>query len=123
MRIHDCARNSLALRRSRQCPLDITFDLGRDFGVDAELASAPFVEVCSYLARWRTAELIVEAETNLHPLETPAPMLETLSLEREGVLPPYSCNLFRGEAPRLQSLELSRVSIPWRSGTLTGCRV
>lgn len=115
------ARNSLALQTSRQCPLDVAFDLQKNHKLNGQLVIASLREACAHLDRWRTAELKVDVDTTLWPLlERSAPVLESIILESGG-LPSrtVSVDLFRGHAPRLRSLDLSYVSIPWDSGILS----
>lgn len=115
------ARNSLALQTSRQCPLDVTFDLDKDYRVTSQLVLASLREACAHLDRWRTAELRVDVDTTLSALlERSAPALEEITLEPCGK-PDWAVyvDLFRGDAPRLRSLDLSYISIPWDSGILS----
>lgn len=79
-------------------------------------------ESCQQIARWQAVTLkAAPTKTFFENLQSPAPNIETADITLE---PPHPklLDLFRGEPTRLHSLRLSGLSIPWRTGMLSGLR-
>lgn len=108
--------NSLALTRSKECPLEVSFRLPHD----------SFEEVCQHYQRWRIAKLtVVDRIDDLEPLLEPAPVLEEIAISttfRKRGATWALLDLFKGEAPSLRRLSLEGMAVPWDTPLLTNLR-
>lgn len=128
-------RNILSLTRSRNHPLDVTFihsptirrsgSISYSFSQMTATEQESFQLACKQLERWRSADLSLRLEGPLLQLLTaPAPIVEDVKITANlHAAKEYFVDLFGGQADRLRSLELHRVTIPWTSGILSGLRV
>lgn len=118
-------QTAAALRKSGACPLDVFFEpqpLDRN---PRETMGGPFALACTQVHRWRSVRLQLKCADDLRQLERlPAPLLESIevtSFSGAEQLPPF--NIFSGYAPRLRSLRLTGISIPWQSTVLQSLQV
>lgn len=119
---HDTGiRNTLAISKSSNRPLDVVFQTNRIWSKEVEESLR---DACSTISRWRSAALLFWTDGDVVRLLTvPAPLIESVDLMIAGVVrEKYFIDLFGGQADRLQSLRLCRVSIPWDSAMLSNLR-
>lgn len=108
----------LSLQHSQQASLKVRFD-SMDFYHEDGLKN--FEEVCRHRSRWGSAQFPLRGEPSTWTwLANPAPLVEHISLLG---CPGADVDLFRGDAPRLRSVRLMKLSIPWSGSMLAGLTV
>lgn len=80
-----------------------------------------FREVCGHLSRWGSGHFPLVGEPSTWAwVVNPAPlMVHVTIMGRRGAI----VDLFRGQAPRLKSVHLMKLSIPWNGSMLSGLTV
>lgn len=107
-----------ALERSGSAPLDVECRL-YGYGVDRSVDDSMFPTTARHVGRWRTAKLHLTTKQDLTVLESStAPQLKGLDLSVH-LRSTKTLDLFKGYAPKLSSLTLTRVAVkPWSSPIL-----
>ncbi|KAG9029838.1 hypothetical protein FRB95_004790 [Tulasnella sp. JGI-2019a] len=115
--------NSLA--RSKETPLQVSYIPSHWNDADPRDLKLFIESVCAQVHRWQSAILGLDWEPELSGalashLTSPAPLLEKLEILANEYRFPIGCrglhNLFGGVTPRLRSLEVKDVYLPWDSG-------
>lgn len=111
---HTASQIELALINSRDAGLEIQFEVEDDPG---PISGEAFEAVCSHRHRWRAVHLQLHrtpTRSDIDKLQAPAPLLESIHItgpartEHNELI-----YLFKGQAPRLKSFHLQRLSISW----------
>lgn len=127
-------RNTKNLTKSVNCGLDVWFSFtdratSRETPVSQKrLMYNSFKEACSYIWRWKRADLLLPdlgADHELaEGLETPATMLETAVVRAASPEhDPMEVDLFGGQAGDLNELTITGFIIPWDSLILSNLRL
>lgn len=111
-------RALLGLTNSQEMPLDVDMTVRSVYDHRPKEA---LEKICKQLHRWRSATLRIPFDRRLmksfHPK---APLLEYLSIEPTDSQRQFLFNPFQKHAPKLRSISLNRVEVPWNNGILSG---
>ncbi|KAG8952226.1 hypothetical protein FRC04_004933 [Tulasnella sp. 424] len=109
------------LRRSKDCPLEITLQELNNRNRDHQLL---LETAFSNINRWKkvSIDLKTAPENRRKRLEHPAPTIEALDLKIHEPWPGPQINLFQGHAPNLTTLQIQGLPVRWSSGIFHGLR-
>lgn len=112
-----CRRTQLCLTKSQELPIDVDMNF---IETPDKWPREAIQKILKHLHRWRSANLCTPFEQMLlDGLAHPAPLLENLKIKRFYGQTPF-LDPFKRQAPRLRSVSLSWVAIPWSTEMLCG---
>lgn len=113
-----CHRALLGLTNSQEMPIDVDMTVE---DINDHQAKEALEEITKHLHRWRSATLRIPPEQRLfQAFFRPAPLLEHLYIDLSERRQPLHFDPFERHAPRLRSIYLYGVHLPWSTEMLSG---